>query len=161
MKHLGGSNGTWSWNGATLSPMPGPAPSGVELSGVSCLDATNCTAVGYHVEPYSTFAEHWDGTAWTMTPIPNPGDAAAYDRLYGVTCTSTSFCVAVGFDLSIPKQNGYVPDQTLIEVWNGSAWSVVPSPNPGALAITTSSLPDGTAGSSYSATLSASGGNPP
>lgn len=159
---LVGWDGARSWNGTSSSPMPGPTLTGVELSGVSCTDAADCMAVGFTVEPYSTFAEAWDGTSWTITPTPNPGGFAPSDYLYGVSCNSGPSCMAVGTNSTNPVGgDGYVPYQTLVEAWGGSAWSVVPSPNLGALAMTTTSLPGGTAGSFYSATLSAIGGNPP
>jgi hypothetical protein len=159
---VAGWDGARSWNGTSLSAMPGATLTGVQLSGVSCVDATDCMAVGYHEEPYSTFAEEWDGTTWTTIPIPNPGGFAPYDRLYGVSCVSASSCTAVGLYIVSPVGgSGYNPYDTLVEAWNGTAWTVVPSPNPGGLAITTTSLPSGTAGSSYSATLLANGGNPP
>ena len=43
--------------------------------------------------------------------------------LYGVSCKSTSFCMASG-----EYSNG-TNDQTLIEKWNGSSWSLVGSLN--------------------------------
>ena len=44
--------------------------------------------------------------------------------LRGVSCTSSSNCVAVG--------DGFFNGNfgTLIEAWDGSSWSIVPSPNP-------------------------------
>ena len=51
-----------------------------------------------------------------------PAAAAAKSntgQVLGVSCTSTTFCMAVG------ASNG-----TLTESWNGSVWSVVPSPSP-------------------------------
>ncbi|MGA2968328.1 MAG: hypothetical protein ABSE75_00805 [Acidimicrobiales bacterium] len=49
--------------------------------------------------------------------------------LQAISCPVDSYCVAVGehFNLS-PK--GYTNTETLVEEWNGSAWSVVPSPSP-------------------------------
>ncbi len=61
-------------------------------------------------------------TGWSVVPSVNP---AGDDILTSVAATSVSDAWAVGgADL------GYTP-QTLIEHWNGSAWSVVSSPNPG------------------------------
>ena len=61
---------------------------------------------------------------WAIVPSPNPG--TANDVLSGVSCApATSSCKAVGFD------NSGGSDQTLIESWDGTAWSVDPvvSPN--------------------------------
>ena len=45
--------------------------------------------------------------------------------------------------------------------WNGSQWTDLTVPSPDAVSITSTSLPNGSVGVSYDATLSASGGNPP
>lgn len=59
--------------------------------------------------------------------VGGPGTAAAATTngrdLQSVSCTSTTFCMAVG--------TGTGESATLTESWNGSAWSVVPSPSPG------------------------------
>src|SRR5205823_12264314 len=47
--------------------------------------------------------------------------------LSAVTCTSASDCWAVG-DYVIPNCNGFY-SSTLVEHWNGAAWSIIPSPN--------------------------------
>jgi hypothetical protein len=49
--------------------------------------------------------------------------------LQAINCPSASYCVAVGehFNLS---PTGFTNTETLVEVWNGSTWSVVASPNP-------------------------------
>jgi hypothetical protein len=60
--------------------------------------------------------------------VGGPGMAAAATTngrdLQSVSCTSTTFCMAVG-------SGGTGDSATLTESWNGSAWSVVPSPSPG------------------------------
>lgn len=60
--------------------------------------------------------------------VGGPGTAAAATTngrdLQSVSCTSTTFCMAVG-------SGGTGDSATLTESWNGSAWSVVPSPSPG------------------------------
>jgi hypothetical protein len=52
--------------------------------------------------------------------------AAVAGDLAAISCDSTSNCMAVGNRSSTSKQ----PLETLAEKWNGTAWSVVPSPNP-------------------------------
>jgi len=54
---------------------------------------------------------------------PN-GSATMPNYLTAVTCTSASQCWAVGY---YQDTQGFY--QTLIEQWNGSAWSIVTSPN--------------------------------
>jgi hypothetical protein len=46
--------------------------------------------------------------------------------LGGVSCTSAINCVAVGY-----YTNGSGVYQTLIETWDGTAWSITSSPDPG------------------------------
>jgi hypothetical protein len=58
----------------------------------------------------------------TAVPSPNPSPD---DVLTGVSAPTTSFAWAAGY-----QGNGSGLNQTLIEQWNGSAWSVVKSPNP-------------------------------
>lgn len=65
-------------------------------------------------------------TQWVVTPSPNQGTGA--NGLDSVSCTSLTFCVAVG-----SYQNGSGVSQTLIESWDGTAWTIALSPNPGSL----------------------------
>jgi hypothetical protein len=66
--------------------------------------------------------EHWDGTAWSVVASPNQGTSD--NRLQGVTCVSSHPCWAAGNYV-----NGSNLNQTLTERWDGTAWSIVPSPN--------------------------------
>jgi hypothetical protein len=76
-----------------------------------------------------TLIEHWDGTKWAGTPSPNPGFGANFptgsDVLSAVDATSSTDAWAAG-DIGLGPFQGAA---TLIEHWNGSTWSVVPSPN--------------------------------
>ena len=60
--------------------------------------------------------------AWSIVSSPNSSSTANND-LYASSCTTASFCVAVG-----NHRSGSL-HQTLIERWNGSTWSIVPSPD--------------------------------
>jgi hypothetical protein len=185
-----------AWNGSVWSIVPSPnvGSSYTVLDGVSCPSSTNCVAVG-NGPSGQTLVESWDGSMWSIVLSPNVG-GGAQSYFDGVSCFTPADCTAVG-DAFIGS--GY---QTLIESWDGSVWSIVPSPDvsgspssqnqllgvscPGAisctavglfgdgstgqtlieagfssLSITTTSLPDGTTGQPYSATLQATGGNPP
>jgi hypothetical protein len=73
-----------------------------------------------------TGAEHWDGTSWTLVPTPNGAIAkSAENSLNGADGLSTNNVWAVGYS----KAGG--PYKTLVERWNGTQWSIVPSPNVG------------------------------
>lgn len=98
------------------------------LSGVSAASSNDAWAVGTYYPtatgPLATLAEHFDGTRWTAFPLPNVG--AEENTLLGVSMPTTDRAWAVGYFV-----NGHFEQRTLIEHFNGRAWSVVPSPNPG------------------------------
>jgi len=70
---------------------------------------------------FKTLAEHWDGSSWSVTRTPDPGRSG--DHLYAVDAVSPDDVWAVG-----QKLGSRVPDQGLVEHWNGRRWQVVPLP---------------------------------
>jgi hypothetical protein len=117
-----------SWNGSTWSITRSPNTShGDVLQAVSCVSASSCKAAGRYRNGTAdrTLIESWNGTSWSITPSPNGGTGNS--DLYGVSCVSASSCKAVGGAQLTSTSFG----RTLIESWNGTAWSVVPSPNQG------------------------------
>jgi hypothetical protein len=113
------------WNGTAwkIQPTPNPVGSSInDLTAVSCTSADACTAVGVSIGPTGliTLAERWDGTAWTIQPIPNPGES---NVLNGVSCSSASSCTAVG-------SGGLSGLDPVAEQWNGTSWVVLPTPGP-------------------------------
>ena len=60
--------------------------------------------------------------AWSVVHIPNP-KGSLVDGLLSVSCTSATFCIAVGDFTTSSSAN-----VMLAERWNGTAWSVVPTP---------------------------------
>jgi len=115
-----------SWDGSTWSvlPSPNPDPNFNALTSVSCTAANSCMAVGYVATGAEDLALSWDGTSWSVLPTPDPGSRGNY--LDGVSCIDANDCMAVGDYINTGSQN-----QTLVESWNGSDWSIVPSPSPG------------------------------
>ena len=119
------------WNGSRWSVVPSPNPgSGYNiLNGIARVPGTKqLWAVGSADNGsglYQTLIEYWDGTSWRVVPSPNPG--TSFNLLYGVTAISANNVWAGGY--TYDNSNGF--SQTLIEHWNGTSWSVVPSPNPG------------------------------
>jgi len=116
------------WNGSAwsvvTSPNPGIAPL---LNGVLDLASNNVWAVGDYYNSsgiLQTLVEHWNGSAWSVVSSPNVGSGHNY--LDGVSALASNDIWAVGSYF-----NASDVQQTLIEHWNGSAWSVVPSPNAG------------------------------
>ena len=61
-------------------------------------------------------------SAWSRVPSPNPASSTE-NELYGDSCPTATFCVAVGYQYLAGSE------QTLIETWDGSTWSITPSPN--------------------------------
>lgn len=119
-----------SWNGSgwsvVQSPNPGTGSKSDWLLGVSCVAAASCQAVGAYSSnfgPARTLTESWDGSQWSVSSSPDQGSLD--NLLESVSCTSASDCVAAGFN-----RYGSGNAQTLIESWNGSAWSVASSPSP-------------------------------
>jgi hypothetical protein len=58
--------------------------------------------------------------------VPSPNVASVANTLASVTCPAADHCYAVGNTFDFRDATG----RTLVEEWNGTAWSIVPSPNP-------------------------------
>jgi hypothetical protein len=99
------------------------SPAFDQLYGIDALSATNIWAVGSSGAAGKPLVEHWNGTKWSIVAAPDKG---ATTELLGVTAISPTNAWAVGYDT--PAAGGHI--RTLIEHWNGHAWSVVASPNP-------------------------------
>ena len=104
--------------GAGWSVVPSPNLPGEEdvLSGVSCVSADACTAVGYSYALSEAVAERWNGRTWSIQF--HPGSRGAGSVLSGVSCVSADACTAVGLGATGP----------LAERWNGTRWVVQPTP---------------------------------
>jgi hypothetical protein len=83
-----------------------------DLSGVAAASASDIWAVGRYTNfspyTYGALTAHWNGVAWT--DVSNPATAS----LYGVTAVASNNVWAVG-------------DSEIVH-WNGSHWSISPSP---------------------------------
>jgi hypothetical protein len=71
----------------------------------------------------ATLIESWNGSVWSIVPSPNTSDNQP-NYLTAVSCSGSTACTAVGIDAVDGLEN-----QTLMESWNGSVWSIIPSPN--------------------------------
>jgi hypothetical protein len=117
----------WDGSSWTVVSSPNVAKSNDNLLvSTTCTSATNCWAVGYYNSggPTKTLIERWNGTAWAIVSSPN-ATALDYNILGSVACVSSSDCYTVGYYLKASPE----AEQTLIEHWNGSAWSIVTSAN--------------------------------
>ncbi|MFN2607437.1 MAG: hypothetical protein ABR511_06010 [Acidimicrobiales bacterium] len=106
------------------------------LLAVSC-PATSCMAVGSVattgrgedrrsvVARAPAISELWDGTRWSLLPVPTPAGGVGAD-LAGVSCPGgTAGCEGVG---SYADRSG--AEVTLAERWDGHVWTPQPTPNP-------------------------------
>ena len=118
----------WNGSGWTIQTTPNPG-SGVYsgLNSVSCPTESSCVAVGYWDQGVGTspvpLAEEWNGSSWASTDAVLPGGATEGETAYVSCASSTSACEAVGQFYASSEGN-------LAEGWNGSAWTVQPTPNP-------------------------------
>jgi hypothetical protein len=123
-------NGT-SW-AVVASPNPGSTPNCVNsntgnvLNAVAGTSTSDVWAVGFSFTcsaDLKPMVLHWDGTSWSAvtTPKLNTNDNAALNSIVAIAPDNV---YAAGYQ---PATNGAV--QTLIEHWDGSTWTVVPSPN--------------------------------
>ena len=79
-----------------------------------------------------TFSEHFNGTAWSVVPMPpvSSSNPNAFFHFNAIKANSPSDVWAVGDSgvTDVPSSQ-----MTLIEHFNGTAWSIVPSPSPGSI----------------------------
>jgi hypothetical protein len=117
-------------NGTHWALTPVPWPKGTVspgLSGVSCVAANRCVAVGNINQNVFAAGNHgkvgaatWNGKAWTVSPTPTPAKNVA-SLFNAVTCLSATSCVAVGQIGPAGTTNG----TGLSGFWNGSSWRVI------------------------------------
>jgi hypothetical protein len=118
------------WNGKLWKVVPTPEPSYYDLETLNGLSATSDSdlwAVGDYDDKHSGYLPlilHSDGTKWSQATSPSPSPGYGAD-LNAVSADSTTDAWAVGTYET--DQSAYVP---LVEHWDGSSWSIVPSPTP-------------------------------
>jgi hypothetical protein len=100
-----------------------PSAPGVELTATAAIADNDVWAVG------GLTAEHFNGKSWSIVPTPTVtgvGPTANVDgSLFGVAAAASNDVWAVG---SQPGNQNPTFGEQLIEHWNGTAWSVVTSP---------------------------------
>jgi hypothetical protein len=115
-----------------VTPSPNQGTSNNELLGITAVSANDAWSVGYHQAAFCvcsqrTLAEHWNGTSWRIVSTPNPATQSGdYDVLKGTAAIASSDVWSVGYTGNASSGQ----DKSLIEHWNGTAWSLVPSANP-------------------------------
>jgi hypothetical protein len=98
-----------SWQRARL------APGATLANGISADASDDVWVVGRQpVGPYPGWAEHWDGSTWTMVTLPSTGS------LNAVSAVAPDDVWAVGND----------PSRTVAEHWDGTQWSTETTKSP-------------------------------
>jgi hypothetical protein len=134
-----------TWAGSALAlderaawgqlPSPNRGSKENELAGLAVVGSDDIWAVGRYnsgrpptVTGRDTLALHWNGSAWSVVPTPNPSwPGADFFTLEDAESIASDQVWAVGY----AEDFASLKSTTLIERWNGSAWTVVRSPNPG------------------------------
>lgn len=117
------------WDGTHWSIVPSPDEGAASnsLGQIDCLSTAWCIAVGSFAGTggvVQNLVESWDGTTWSIVASPDEG---THDNFLGnVSCTATTSCMAAGYD-----DNGSGVTQTLAASWDGSTWTIVPTPDVG------------------------------
>jgi hypothetical protein len=123
-----------SWNGGTwrIVSSPNMGSDNNSVTALSAISSNDVWATGSFTlqgtQVSHALIEHWNGSRWSIVPSPNPGTRSY--SLKAVSAVSTNNVWAVGFT---SKNINGGNQKTLIEHWDGSNWSIVPSPNPGQL----------------------------
>jgi hypothetical protein len=132
------------WNGTAWSRVTYPLPTSTgfpnTLNAVSADGPNDVWVIGSYmlqVSPtnlrYETFSDHWNGSTWSVVPMPlvSGSDTLLAYEFSSVDAISPANVWAVGGSGDHVIGIGGSPSNTLIEHWNGTAWSIVPSPSPG------------------------------
>jgi hypothetical protein len=116
------------WNGHAWSIMKTPPSHKISdlLNGIACPQPRSCFAAGTARDGATnhTFVEHWNGQSWSIMRSRNLVGSRS-NTFTAVSCSTPTNCVAVGYS------NIGSAQKTLVESWNGRAWSRRTSPNRG------------------------------
>jgi hypothetical protein len=123
------------WNGSSWSRLTVPVPSGAgptsTLNAISADGPNDVWIAGtYQLNPTDlrreTYTLHWNGSTWSVVLMPlNPSsDINAYYQINAIQANSPTDVWAVGYSSVVDSTTS----SELIEHWNGTAWSIVPSP---------------------------------
>ncbi len=126
---------TMHWNGSQWQIVPSPNSNlgASQLFGVLALNANNVWAVGFGGP--KTLTMRWNGSRWWVVNSPNFTDNVNFwfSGLTSVSAGAANDIWAVGnASRTVFCPTDYCPTyfRTLILHYNGSSWSVVPSPSP-------------------------------
>jgi hypothetical protein len=128
------------WNGTTWTRVTVPLPKnnnlGSDLGAISADGPNDVWIVGtylFEVNPSDyaneTYSLHWNGSSWKIVPMPlEPGTNPNFEYGFSaIQANSPTDVWAVGESYNAATYTS----STLIEHYNGTKWSIVPSPSPG------------------------------
>ena len=121
----------------TIVPSANPNSFAAYVSALGAVAPNDIWAAGHYLSNsgvYRTLLEHWDGALWTVVSSPNAG--AGDNALNGIATTDGNELWAVGY--AAPSVG--TPVATLVLHYDGTSWSIVPSPNPGGVTSSLSSV---------------------
>ena len=115
---------TLHWDGTSWSTVSSPSISAsANLRAAAAVSTSDVWAVGDSGS--GTLIEQWNGSTWSV--VTHPTDPSTITNVFnGVAIVSATEIWAVGDFID----NNTGAFQTLIELWNGTSWSIVSSPNP-------------------------------
>jgi len=132
------------WNGSKWSRVS-PEQLTKDLVAIDASAADDVWAVGtgsepWHSRPGPPGTGHFNGSEWTEI-MARSGGQRMFNTLSGVSIVSPNDVWAVGF---WNDGSDWAPNHPLIEHWNGTRWSLVPSPPIGVFeTLTGVAAPDG------------------
>lgn len=118
------------WQEAISPNVSGTTSVNNQLLSVAAVSDRDVWAVGWAQDSNGpkyvkrTLIQHFDGSTWSIVPSPNRRDDIE-SVLHSVSAASANDVWAVG-----SSHNGSLPSRTLIQHWDGTQWSIVPSPSP-------------------------------
>jgi hypothetical protein len=113
------------WNGVAWSIVPNPASglSQAQIEGIKVVSSKNIWAVGAQAandaSAVTPLVEHWNGTRWSSVAVPDGTGPSAF---HAMSASGPNDIWAVGGQTQPGTSNTAI---SLVEHWNGSAWSVV------------------------------------
>jgi hypothetical protein len=115
------------WNGVSWEQVPGPLVASTgSLRAVKALSSNDLWAAGSRVESGTgrnlILIEHWDGANWSIGPTPEDSDAGIVNAMAVI---SSDDVWLAGYNCC----SSFNVSSTFVMHWDGSSWSVVPSPS--------------------------------
>jgi hypothetical protein len=113
------------FDGKQFSTVPFPVSNKTVLGELAAIATNDVWVVGFSSNSTTgtTLTAHWDGTAWTVVPSPNLTKNDSLGAVAAISSTDVwaAGCAPCGSDIGI----GQV---FLIEHWDGTQWTIDPTP---------------------------------